>query len=78
LQKGWILCQEATVQGQPVRVPARAGVWAENRARVEAGWADHLRQGRAEIVCAQAVEQRSFMLPDSRAMQKAVLNVEQK
>jgi len=43
------------VQGQAARVPAQAGVWVEvkARARVEAGWADHLQQGRAETVCAQ-------------------------
>jgi len=43
------------VQGQAVRVPAWAGVWVEVKARVEAGWADHLQQGRAEVVSVQTV-----------------------
>ena len=67
-----------TVQGLRARVPVQAGVWAEDRARVEAGWADHLPQGRAEIVYVRNAEQRLLMLPDSLVMQKAVLNVEQK
>ena len=43
------------VQGLQAKGPAQAAVWAEDRARVEAGWAGHLRQGRAEIVSAQVV-----------------------
>jgi len=69
LQKGWLLCQEEMVQGLPAGVPARAGVWAKDRARVEAGWVDHLRQGRAEIVSVRTAEQRLLMLPDSHVMQ---------
>jgi len=67
-----------TVQGLAVRVPAQDVAWVEARARVEAGWADHLQRGRAEVVSVQNVEQRLLMLPDSLVMQKAVLNVEQK
>jgi len=76
LQKGWILCQEVTVQGLAARVPAQAGVWAEARARVEAGWAAHLQQGRAEVVSARTAEQQLLMLLDSLVMQRAVLSVE--
>jgi len=66
------------VQGLPARVPVQAGVWVGARARVEAEWADHLQQGRAEIVYALTVDQRSLMLPDSLVMRKAVQNVVQK
>ena len=78
MQKGWILCQEVTVQVLVVKDPAQAGVWAKARARVEAEWVDHLRQGRAEIVSVRTVEQRLLMLQDSLVMQKAVLSVERK
>jgi hypothetical protein len=78
LQKGWILCQEVMVQGLPARGPARAGVWAEAKAKAGAGWAGHLPQGRAVIAYAQAVEQRLLTLQDSLAIKEAVLSVEQK
>jgi len=58
-----------TVQGLPARVPAQAGVWVEGKAKVEAEWADHLQQGRAEIVSVRTAEQRLLMLPDSHVMQ---------
>ena len=78
MQKGWILCQEATVQDRLVKDPAQDVVWVEAKAKVEAGWADRLQQVRAVIVYVQTAEQRSFMLLDSLVMQKAVLNVVQK
>jgi len=67
-----------TVQGLAVRVPVVDGVWAEARAKVEAEWADHFPQGRAEVVSVRTVEQRSPMLQDSLVMRKAVLNVARK
>ena len=63
-----------TVQGLQVRGPAQVGVWLEAKARVEAEWADHLPQGRAEVVSVQTAEQRLLMLPDSLAIHKAVRN----
>ena len=66
------------VQGLPARVPAQAGVWAEAKDKVEAGWADHLQQGRAVIAYVQTAGKRLHMLPDSLVMQKAVLNVVRK
>ena len=57
---------------------AVAEVWVEARAGVEAGWADHLRQGRAEIVSVRTAEQQFLMLPDSPVTQEAALNVVQK
>ncbi len=61
------------VQGLAARVPAQAAVWVE--AKVEAGWADHLPQDRAEVVSVQTVEQRLLILLDSLVMQQAVQNV---
>ena len=55
-----------TVQGLAARVPAQVGVWDE--ARVEAGWAVRLPQGRAEVVSVRNAEQRLLMLPDSPVM----------
>jgi hypothetical protein len=78
LQKGWILCQEVTVQGLLVKGLAQDVVWAEAKARVEAEWVDRLPQGRAEAVYVRNAEQRLLMLPDSLVMQKAVLNVVRK
>jgi len=69
LQKGWILCQEEMVQGLRARDPAQAGVWVDVPEAAEAGWADHLQQGRAEVVSVQTAEQRLLMLPDSLVMQ---------
>jgi hypothetical protein len=69
VRKGWLLCQEEMEQGLPAGVPARAGVWAKDRARVEAGWVDHLLQGRAEVASVQTAEQRLLILPDSPVMQ---------
>ena len=57
------------VQGLRARVPAQAGVWVEAKAKVEAEWADHLPQGRAEVVSVQTAEQRLLMPPDSLVMQ---------
>ncbi len=65
------------VQVLAAKGPAQGGAWVEARARVKAGWADHLQQGQAEIVSVRTVEQRSLMLQDSLAMQRAVLSVEQ-
>ena len=57
------------VQGLAARVPVQAGVWVELKARVEAEWADHLRQGRVEVVYARTAEQRLLILPGSHVMQ---------
>ncbi len=77
MQKGWILCQEETVQALQAGVPEQVVVWVEVKARdrVEAEWADLLQQGRAEIVSVRAAEQRLLMLSDSPVMRKAVPNV---
>lgn len=66
------------VQGLRARVPVQAGVWVEAKAKVEAGWADRLRQGQVVIAYVRTVEQRSLMLQDSLVMQKAVQNVVRK
>lgn len=66
------------VQGLQARDPARAEVWVEVKVKAEAGWADRLQRGRAEIVYVQAAEQQLLMLQDSLVMQQAVLNVVQK
>jgi hypothetical protein len=70
LQKGWILCQEVTVQVLAAKGQAQDVVWVEARARVrvEAECVDHLLQARAEVVSAQNAEQRLLMLPDSLVM----------
>jgi len=75
LQKGWILCQEVTVQGLRARVPVQAGVWVEAKDKVEAGWADLMPQGRAVIAYVRAVAQQPLMLRNNLVMQKVVLNV---
>jgi len=71
------LCQEATVQVLPAKDLGQDVVWVEARARVEAGWVDHLRQGRAEIVSVRTAEQQFLMLPDSPVTQEAAPNVVQ-
>jgi len=78
LQKGWILCQEATVQALLAKGPAQDVVWDEVRAKVEVEWEAHLLQGLSEIVCAQTVKQRSLTLPDSRVIKEAVQSVVRK
>ena len=60
-----------TVDEAWVEVEARV----EDRAKVEAGWAGHLRQGRAEIVSVRTAEQQFLMLPDSPVTQEAAPNV---
>jgi hypothetical protein len=55
------------VQGRPVVA-----------VEVEAGWAGHLQQDRAEVVYARTAEQRLLMLPGSLVMQKIVQNVVRK
>ncbi len=76
MQKGWLLCQEVTVQGLPAGVAEQAE--AEARVKAGAGWVDHLKQGRAEIVSVQTAEQQSLMLSDSPVMQEVVLSVVRK
>jgi len=66
------------VQVLAAKGPAQDVVWDEVRARVEAGWADRLQQGRAEIASVRSAEQRLLILLDSLAMQRVVLSVEQK
>jgi len=78
LQKGWILCQEATVQALLAKGPAQDVVWDEARARVEVEWADHLQQGRAEIASVRSAEQQLLILQDSHVMQRVVRSVERK
>ena len=67
-----------TVQGLLARVPAQDVVWDEARAKVEAGWADHLQQGRAEIVSVQTAQQRLLMLPDSLVIKEVAQNVDRR
>ena len=67
-----------TVQARPDRDRAQDVVWDKVKAKAEAEWAVPSPQVRAEIVFAQAAEQRSLMLPDSRAINEAVLNVVRK
>ena len=57
------------VQGLPAKVPAQAGVWVEAKAKVEAGWADHLPRVQVEVVYAPTVGKESLMLRDSLVMQ---------
>jgi len=52
-------------QGLPARVPVQAGVWVEEKAKVEAGWADHLPQGREELASAQNAVTKNLMLQDN-------------
>jgi len=66
------------VQGLQAKGPAQAGVWVEPKVRVEAEWADHLQQGRVEVVSAQVAVIKWLMLPGSLAMQKVVQNVVRK
>ena len=66
------------VQARQVKDPAQVVGWDAVRARVEAGWAVPLQQGRAEIAYAQAAEQLLLMLPDSHVIKEVVLNVVQK
>ena len=66
--KGESLCHVEMEQGLLVKGPAQAVVWVEARARVEAGWAGRLPQGRAEIAFALNAEQPLPMLPDSLVM----------
>jgi len=70
-----MLCQEVTVQAPAAKDRGPDEVWVEAKARVEAGWADHLQQGRAEIVSVRTAEQRPLMLQGSLAIQEAVPNV---
>ena len=50
-------------------------VWVEDKARAEDEWADHLQQGRAEIVYALIVDQRSLILPDNLVIKEIVQSV---
>jgi hypothetical protein len=75
LQKGWILCQEVTVQVLAAKGQAQDVVWDEARARVEAEWADLILQGRVVIAFARTVVQQPLMLLDSLAIKEAVQNV---
>ena len=67
-----------TVQVLAVKGPAQDVVWDKDKARVKVEWVDRLLEDQAEIAYARVVEQRSLMLSDSLAMQRAVLNVVQK
>jgi len=68
LQKGWILCQEVTVQVLAAKGPVQDVVWDEDRARVEAEWAGRLLQGQAEVASVRNVEQQLLILPDNLVM----------
>ncbi len=76
--KGDLLCQEVMVRAQLVKDPAQDEVWDKARGKAEAEWADHLLQGRAEIVCARIAEQQLLTLPDSHVIKEIALSVEQK
>ena len=67
-----------TVQALWAKGPAQDVAWVEAKARVEAGWADHLPQDRAEVVSVRTAEQQFLMLPDSPVTQEAAPNVVQK
>gem|GEM_PF-3209989 len=78
MQKGRFLCQEATVQARPAKDPAQDVVWDVVRDKGKAEWVDLQPQGRAEIVYAQAVVQRSLILWGNPVIREVVQNVEQK
>ena len=63
-----------TVLGLAARIPVQAGVWAE--AKVEAGWAGRLLQGRADVVSVPTAENELRISRGSLVMNKAVLNAE--
>ena len=65
MQKGWILCQEVTVQVLAAKGLAQDVVWDEVKVKAEAEWVDRLLEDQAEVVSVQNVEQRLLMLPDS-------------
>ncbi len=65
MQKGWILCQEVTVQVLEAKGRAQDVVWDEARVRAEAEWVDRLLEDQAEVVSVKNAEQRSLMLSDS-------------
>jgi hypothetical protein len=50
------------------KAPAQAEVWARDKDKAEAEWADLMQQGRAEIVCAQIAARRSLILPDNHVI----------
>ena len=52
-------------QALPARVPVQAEAWVEEKAKAEAGWADHLLQGRAEPASAQNAVTKNLMLQDN-------------
>ena len=52
-------------QDLPARDPVRAGAWGEARAKVEAGWADHLLQARAEPASARNAVTKNLILQDN-------------
>ncbi len=64
-------------QGRAARDAVVVEVWGKVRAKVEVEWADHLQQGQAETVFAQAVELPSCTLQDSLVIRRSALNVEQ-
>jgi hypothetical protein len=55
LQKGWIRCQEVTVQVLLVKDLEQDAVWGEAKAKGEAEWEDHMPPARAEVVYARTV-----------------------
>jgi len=62
------------VQGLPAKVPARAGVWVEDKVKAEAGWADHLPQGREEVVYAPTAGNWCHILSGSPVIKRPALN----
>jgi len=63
---------------RPAKDPEQVAVWDAVRDKVEAEWAVHLLQDRAEIVYVQAVALQPLMLPNNLAIKEVVQNVEQK
>ena len=78
MQKGWILCQEVTVQAQLVKDQVQVEAKAWGVVRVEAEWVGLSPQGQAVIASARTAAQQSLMLPDSLVIKGAVQSAEQK
>ena len=63
------------VQGLRAKGAAQAAGWGEGK--VEAEWVDHSPRDRVVIVYARAVARQLLMLPDSLAIKRRALSVEQ-
>ncbi len=67
-----------TVQARRVKDLGQVGAEVWGGVSVEAGWAAHLPQVWAEIVCVRTAAQWSPILPASLAIKEIALRVEQK